>query len=168
MRDDTLDVTNMQTLDEELEPLRFSHLLLLALDATKVRRADIAKACRVLPRTVARWEVGECEPSIPMKTTVILTLHDSHRLPRVLLDKLGEDVGLTAWQLGLAPPPPPDFTPSPATQKVLDDAVREAAEDLAVDPRALRPVLSRVFAALVHYEIPVGAAAEMVVARRRE
>jgi hypothetical protein len=132
-----------------------------------VSRADVAKVCRVLPRTVARWADGDCEPSVQRKTAVIQRLHDSGRLPKALLDKLADDVGLTAWQLGLEPPPPPDFTPSPATQKVLDDAVREAAEELAVDPRALRPVLSRVFAALVRYEIPVGAAVEMVVARRR-
>jgi hypothetical protein len=49
---------------------------------------------------------------------------------------------------------------------VLDDAVREAAEDLAVEPRVLRPVLSALFRALVEYEIPPDAAAEMVLRER--
>jgi hypothetical protein len=51
--------------------------------------------------------------------------------------------------------------------EMTDDAVREAAEELAVDPRTLRPILSRLFAALVRYEIPARAAAEMVVARMK-
>jgi hypothetical protein len=149
----------------ELEPLRFSHLFLLALDATGVSRSDVARACGVVPRTAARWADGDCEPSVAVKTTIVHRLYDSRRLPKALLDKLCEDIGQAAWQLGLEAPPAPVFTPSPATQKVLDDVVREAAEELSVDPRALRPVLSRVFAELVRYEIPVGAAVGMVVRR---
>jgi hypothetical protein len=157
----------MPTRDENLPPLTFAHLLLIALEETKVSRTEMTKACGVLPRTVARWVDGDAEPDIGKKSIVIHLLHDSGRLRKVLLDKLCENIGLEAWQLNLEPPPVPEFIRSPATEKVLDDAVREAAEELGVDPRVLRPVLSRLFAALVRYEIPAGAAAEMVVARMK-
>jgi hypothetical protein len=61
------------------------------------------------------------------------------------------------------PSRPPPSTPSPATTKVLDDAVREAAEELSIDVKTLRPVASRLFEALATYEIPPAAAAQMVL-----
>jgi hypothetical protein len=157
---------SMTTPKETLEPPRFHHLFVIALEQTKVPRAVIAKACGVLPRTVKRWEDDDCEPSVPVKHAALLALHESGRLEPDLLEMLAEDIGLSAWQLGLGPPPPPEFVPTAAAQKVLDDAVREAAEELAVDPRALRPVLRRLFATMTECEIPAHAAVEMVVRKR--
>jgi hypothetical protein len=155
----------METSNEILKPLKFSHLLVLALDATKLPRSALSRACAVLPRTVARWVDGDCEPNVSVKTHAIHALHESGRLPKPLLDALAENIGLTAWQLGYEAPPR-DFTPTPATRKVLGDVVREAAEDLGVGVGTLRPVLAKVFAALEEYEIPARAAAAMVVERR--
>jgi hypothetical protein len=159
--------TPMSSSKEAPKPPTFAELLVAALEETGVRRGAIAQACGVVPRTVARWEDGDCEPGLPMKSTVLVTLYDSGRLSTELLEALAHDYGVEPWQLGMGSPPPPDFTPSPATQKVLDDAVREAAEDLGVDVGALRPVVSKLFAALAQYEIPPGAAAGMVGKRRK-
>jgi hypothetical protein len=145
----------------------FGHLLLLAMQMTGVTRAQIAHACHVNSRTVARWENAENDPPLQAKTHAIDVLVESGKLDPKLLELLTGNVGLEPWSLGYQAPPAPEFTPSAATRKVLDDAVREAAEELAVDPRVLRPALSKLLRALVQYEIPPGAAAEMVVERLR-
>ena len=144
-------------------PIPFSLLFLIALEATGVTRNAIARACGVLPRTVARWEDGDVEPLLATKIQIINTLHDSEKLPQDLLERLCKNIGIDAWRLGLAPVPSTPFTPSPATTKVLDDAVREAAEELSIDVKTLRPVASRLFEALATYEIPPAAAAQMVL-----
>src|SRR5438270_13008248 len=96
----------MQAPPEDLPPTGFRPLLLLALEATKVPRAAIPKACGVLPRTVARWQDGDCEPGVVAKSIVILTLHESGRLPQNLLEGLARDIGFDPWQLGIGAPPP--------------------------------------------------------------
>jgi hypothetical protein len=48
-------------------------------------------------------------------------------------------------------------------QTVVDDAVREAAEDLDVTPRALRPILSHLIDRAARAGVPLDAAARMVL-----
>jgi hypothetical protein len=157
----------MSDSQSDLEDVHFGHLLLLAMRLTGVTRSQIATACSVNSRTVARWENAENDPPLPAKTHAIEALQQSGKLDPKLLALLTNNVGLEPWSLGYGTPPVPVFTPSAATRKVLDDAVREAAEELGIATGVLRPALSKLLRALVEYEIPPGAAAEMVVERSR-
>ena len=56
----------------------------------------------------------------------------------------------------------------PNAQKVVDDAVREAAEELSLDPRVLRPVVSRLYEAIAQGGVPPDAAARLAVAPRKK
>jgi len=71
-------------------------------------------------------------------------------------------------ELGIDPPPEIPFVPTPAHQKAIDDAIREAAEELEIEPRKLRPVASRLFGALARSGVPVEAAAGMAFARAKK
>jgi transcriptional regulator with XRE-family HTH domain len=146
--------------------------MLAARKAARVTRSEIAHECQVLPRTVARWEDGESDPGLLKRGKVVKALYATGRTPRHLLEALAEQASVTLWQLGLELPPGTKpvapvsaYVESAAAQKVVDDAVRAAAEDLAIDPRALRPVASRLFEAIAQGEIPAEAAAKMALGR---
>ena len=146
----------------------FGAVLLAARTAAKVTRAELAKGLDVLPRTVARWEADENTPSTTDMQLILHFLHETGRLPRPLLDEYAKVTYLSPWTLGIDPLPEVRFVPTPAHQKAIDDAIREAAEDLEIEPRTLRPVASRLFAALAKSGIPANAAAGMAVARAKK
>jgi transcriptional regulator with XRE-family HTH domain len=151
----------------------FGTILVAARTAAGVSRSEIAKECDVEPRTVARWEADENDPSTDAKWLILHLLHESGRAPRPLLEQLADASDIALWQLGIDPPPhaapaappPAPVAPSPAARKAIDDAVREAAEDLGVDPRTLRPVLRRLLEAIAATGVGTEDAARLVVRR---
>jgi transcriptional regulator with XRE-family HTH domain len=149
-------------------PATFGAVLLAARTAAKVSRAELAKHLDVLPRTVARWEADENYPGGTIIKLILVFLHETGRLPRPLIDEYAEVGHINLWTLGIDPPPTVPFVPTPAHQKAIDDAIREAAEELEIDPRKLRPVAGRLFAALAESGIPADVAAGMAVARAKK
>jgi hypothetical protein len=153
--------------------LPFGAALLAARLAARVSRAQIAATCGVLPRTVARWEAGENDPDATSRELAILFLDGTGCLPRPLLEQLAESGHAPLWSLGIEPPPGATvakasvFVPSAASQKVVDDAIREAAEDLAIPAPSLRPVVSRLLEAIARGGVPADAAARMAIVKRR-
>jgi DNA-binding XRE family transcriptional regulator len=133
----------------------------------RISRVELAKELDVLPRTVARWEADQHDPSETIASLIIL-FFEERGAPRPLLEELAKAAYIHLLSLGIGPFPKVAFKPSAASQKVVDDAVREAAEDLGLEPRALRPVVSRLLEAIAQGGIPADAAAKMAVAREKK
>jgi hypothetical protein len=55
-----------------------------------------------------------------------------------------------------------------AAQKTVDDAVREAAEELGIAPGTLRPVVARLLEAIAQGDVSAQVAAEMAVTRAKK
>jgi hypothetical protein len=146
----------------------YSALLRRALIAARLPDRHLAGPCEVVPRTVARWVAGETLPNPHQQRAIVYLLDEAGLVPRDLLAELAAESNDTLESLGIVPPapPPPPLPPAvPANaQRIVDDAIREAAEALDVTPRVLRPILARAFAALAEGKVPADAAARLAVA----
>ncbi len=152
------------------ESLGGEDALRAAREALHVDRAIAAKACDVVPRTLSRWEAGASWPPLEDRFTLLRLLID---LPLPELEKLADLAMTTLGAAQTTVVPHPDDVVAPASvvlappsasaQKVLDDALREAAEDLAVHAAALRPVASRLLDAIAKTGGTLDVAARMVI-----
>ncbi len=147
----------------------FGSAFLRARAVLRIGRGDVAHACRVTMRTVARWEADESWPTLEDRH-LLLRLYS--KLPREDLHSMAALAQTTLAAAGIpetpvaAPPSPGPLPPAPfsaAAQKVVDDAIREAAEDLGLVARDLRPVASRLFDARARAGVTPEAAARMVL-----
>jgi transcriptional regulator with XRE-family HTH domain len=136
---------------------------------------QLAAALGRRPMAVNRWEMGAMVPRLEDRLRVLHALDDA---PRADLERLAIAAGTTLRAAGFedepAPPPaaapsaaplapPPPSTLSPLAQAMVDDAVREAAEDLEVAPQKLRPALSRMLDRIARAGVPIEAATRMVL-----
>jgi transcriptional regulator with XRE-family HTH domain len=157
------------------KPSPFAAALTAARQAAGVTQTQIARELELYPNQVHRWEKQGTFPSMEKRIAVLRMLKGA---PRALLDELARqsDVTLESIGMGLPPPPPPSppahaAAASPATappmaanaQATIDDAVREAAEEMDVSPKVLRPALSRMLDRLARTGVPIDAAARMVL-----
>jgi transcriptional regulator with XRE-family HTH domain len=153
-------------------PSSFGAALTMAREAARMSKTDIALALSTLPNTVYRWETTKARPSMEVRIKLLRVLSDA---PRDKLQQLADEAEVSLASIGLGAPPPPAANPAvpppapapppiPAgAQAIVDDAVREAAEELDLAPKALRPVLSRMLDRLARAGVPVDAAARMVL-----
>jgi transcriptional regulator with XRE-family HTH domain len=144
--------------------------------ALGIQRDTVAGACGVRPRTVSRWENDQNSPS----------LADRHRLLHVVLDapleqleELARLAGTTLDAAGIEVLPPdeptvvalpaaapaPQALPGPTAQKAIDDAIREAAEELNVRAGDLRAAAGKLLAAIRGTGATLEEATRMVLAR---
>ncbi len=130
------------------------------------------------PTQVYRWEQLRVVPRHEVKVRVLRALAEA---PREVLARLAAASDVTLESLGLAPPPAappppavaaptpvaPPVPPAPkldaSAQTVVDDALREAGEEIDVSPRVLRPALSRMLDRMARAGVPMDAAARMVL-----
>jgi hypothetical protein len=92
---------------------------------------------------------------------------------RPLLETLAAESEVDLATIGMGAPPPPVVVASPpvavaptippTAQATVDDALREAAEEIEVTPKLLRPALSRMLDRLARGGVPMDAAARMVL-----
>ncbi len=148
------------------EKQAYGALLQQAVALARLSPYEIAKACEVVTRTVARWEAGQTQPNPFQQRNIVHLLHKTGRVPRKMLEELALASADDLVSLGLEAPPPKRSPAPPNAQKIVDDAVREAAETLSVDPKVLRPVASRLFQAIAEGSVPAEAAAQLAVAER--
>jgi transcriptional regulator with XRE-family HTH domain len=160
-------------------PSSFGVALRSAREAAGLSQTRVAHEMRTYPQTVHRWEKSSSIPTMEVRIALVRLLKDA---PRPLLEELAEESNLDLASLGMEPPPPAAPAPSaplaapapppppapppviPATaQAMVDDALREAAEEIDVAPRALRPALSRMLDRLARGGVPMDAAARMVL-----
>jgi transcriptional regulator with XRE-family HTH domain len=133
----------------------------------------VAELHGVSPRTVERWVLRETTPPLHERIKLLRTLRDA---PLHLLETLARVSGTTLDAAGIAsapasaPPPPSSLFLSPmsqsigaSAQRVIDDAVRELADELDLTANTIRPGLSRFLGALAVVGAPVDAAARMVL-----
>jgi transcriptional regulator with XRE-family HTH domain len=154
----------------------FGEALETARESIGMSKTQLAYAVRVLGNTAYRWEKQGTMPVMEMRIKILRTLAAA---PRALLEALAEESGVTLESIGMAlPPPPPPPAPilptAPASQgaappvpanaqATIDDAVREAAEEIDVSPKLLRPALSRMLDRLARTGVPLDAASRMVL-----
>jgi transcriptional regulator with XRE-family HTH domain len=154
----------MSTPTDDDNRLSFGAALLAARKAARVTRAELAKEMDLLPRTISRWETGQNVPDSTRRELVIHALYRTGRVPRALLEQLADAAYTRLWMLGIEARPAAPWVPTPAHAKIVDDAIRQAAEDLGIQARALRPAVSKLLGALARGGIPAGAAAELALA----
>jgi hypothetical protein len=150
------------------EKQAYGALLGQAIALARLRPYEVAKACEVVTRTVARWQAGQTQPNPFQQRNIVFLLHETGRVPRAMLEELASASADDLVSLGLESPPAKRPVAPPNAQKVVDDAVREAAEELSLDPKVLRPVVSRLYQAIAEGNVPADAAARLVVAERAE
>ncbi len=149
----------------------FAAALTLAREATRMSKSDIAREIGTYPNTVYRWERHDSRPSMEVRIRLLQILRDA---PRPLLESLAAESEVDLVSIGLtppAPPPPPVPAVAPAqpaaipasAQAMVDDALREAAEEIDVTPKLLRPAMSRMLDRLARGGVPIDAAARMVL-----
>jgi hypothetical protein len=153
----------------------FGEALRHAREAAGLTQAALARHLKKTPVSAHRWETQGVRPPYEARVEILRFLA---KAPRPLLEALADmsDVDLdSVLPLPPAPvpvPPAPHVAAAPPlpakvmlanAQTLLDDAVREAAEDLDVSPRVLRPVLSRLLDRAARAGVPVDAAARMVL-----
>ncbi|MGO8999947.1 MAG: helix-turn-helix domain-containing protein [Polyangiaceae bacterium] len=144
-------------------PLPFGVALTKAREAAGLSQTQIASRLRTLPNTVHRWEKRRSIPSMEVRIALLRLLAEA---PRALLEDLAEEANVDLASIGMGPPPPPVTalpSLSPTAQATVDDALREAAEEIDVTPRVLRPALSRMLDRLARSGVPIDAAARMVL-----
>jgi hypothetical protein len=130
----------------------------------------VAELHGVSPRTVERWVLRETTPPLHERIKLLRTLRDA---PLPLLETLARVSGTTLDAAGIASqstPPPASLFLSPmpqsiatTAQRVIDDAVRELADELDLTANTIRPALSRFLGALAEVGAPVDAASRMVL-----
>ncbi|MGO8996470.1 MAG: helix-turn-helix domain-containing protein [Polyangiaceae bacterium] len=131
----------------------------------------VAELHGVSPRTVERWVLRETTPPLHERIKLLRTLRDA---PLPLLETLARVSGTTLDAAGIAPAPHASTPPPPTSlllhqsigasaQRVIDDAVRELADELDLTANTIRPGLSRFLGALAGAGAPVDAAARMVL-----
>jgi transcriptional regulator with XRE-family HTH domain len=149
-----------------------------ARDAVHLTQRQLAARVGKKPTQVYRWEQLRVVPRLEDRMRVIQALAEA---PHDVLARLAAASDVTLESLGLAPPPPPPPTPVATTtpqvaapqapapkleasvQTVVDDALREAGEEIDVSPRVLRPALSRMLDRIARAGVPIDAAARMVL-----
>jgi DNA-binding XRE family transcriptional regulator len=151
-------------------PSTFGVALMNAREATGLSQTELAARLRTLPNTVYRWEKRRSKPPMEKRIALIRALADA---PRALLDELADESGVDLLAIGMGPPPPAvpaavPLVPVPSaitatTQTMVDDALREAAEEIEVSPKVLRPALSRMLDRLARGGVPIDAASRMVL-----
>jgi transcriptional regulator with XRE-family HTH domain len=123
---------------------------------------------------VHRWEKQGVVPHLEDRIRVVRALAQA---PPAMLKRLADASGVSLESLGLAPrpapaPPPPVLQPpslspptalDPSAQTIVDDALREAAEEIDASPKTLRPALSRMLDRIAKAGVPIDAAARMVL-----
>jgi transcriptional regulator with XRE-family HTH domain len=142
-----------------------------ARDAVHITQRQLAAKVGKKPTQVYRWEQLRVMPHLEDRMRVIQALAEA---PHVLA-RLAAASDVTLESLGLAPPSPVATTtlvttpPAPApkldasAQTLVDDALREAGEEIDVSPRVLRPALSRMLDRMARAGVPMDAAARMVL-----
>ena len=146
----------------------YGALLTRAIRMARLDPYEIAKPCQVVTRTVARWQAGETQPNPFQQRNIVHLLHETGRVPRAMLEELALASADDLVSLGLESPPPKRPAAPLNAQKVIDDAVREAAEELSLEPKVLRRVASRLYQAIAEGNVPADAAARLAVAGRAE
>ena len=157
------------------KPSTFGAALTSAREATGMSQTSIASHFDTYPNTVYRWERRRTMPSMEVRMELLKLLEDA---PRPLLEALARESGVDLASIGMGLPPPArpaappaaaaPLPPAPAAipataQSMVDDALREAAEEVEVSPKVLRPALSRMLDRLARGGVPIDAAARMVL-----
>ncbi len=151
----------------------FGVALRRAREAAGLTQSAVARHLHKTALTVHRWEMQNVRPTFEDRVTLLRTLA---KAPRPLLAELATASEVQLDSVLPLPPPPAPVPPPVAVasappakvmdanaQTVVDDAVREAAEDLELSPRVLRPVLSRFLDRVARASVPMDAAARMVL-----
>jgi transcriptional regulator with XRE-family HTH domain len=154
-----------------------------ARDALHITQRQLAARVGKKPTQVYRWEQLRVVPRLEDRMRLIQAMAEA---PHDVLARLAAASDVTLESLGMAPPPPPPPPPSPppatttpplvaaappapapkleaSVQTVVDDALREAGEEIDVSPRLLRPALSRMLDRIARAGVPIDAAARMVL-----
>lgn len=154
------------------KPSPFGEAVLALRTHLRISQREVGQSLGTYSNTVYRWETSTAIPSMEMRIALLRLFKAG---PRPLLEALAtasnvslesagiakaEPVVASAAPLPTAPPAPPL---PPTAQTTVDDAVREAAEEIDVSPKALRPVLSRMLDRLAKSGVPMDAAARMVL-----
>lgn len=152
-------------LSEMGELTSFADALEAVRKSLHLTQRRVAELHGVSPRTVERWVLRETTPPLHERLSLLRTLRDA---PLPLLEKLARASGTTLEAAGMAPAQPSAAAPSitgigPTTQRAIDDAVRELADELDVAASTIRPGLSRFLGSLAGAGVPVDAAARMVL-----
>jgi transcriptional regulator with XRE-family HTH domain len=147
-------------------PLPFGVALTKAREAAGLSQTQIAAKLGRGPNTVHRWEKRRSIPSMEVRIALLRLLADA---PRSLLEDLADESKVDLASIGMGPPVAE--APSAAStaaiqagaQTMVDDALREAAEEMNVLPMVARPALSRMLDRLARGGVPIDAAARMVL-----
>ncbi len=143
-----------------------------ARESTGMTQTDIAMELKTYPNTVYRWERRNSMPAMEVRVKLLRLLEGA---PRPLLQALASESGVQLASIGMggaaAAAPAVQAAPAPAVvaaipasaQATVDDALREAAEEIEVSPKVLRPALSRMLDRLARGGVPMDAAARMVL-----
>jgi transcriptional regulator with XRE-family HTH domain len=151
------------------KPTSYGVALTKAREAAGLSQTQVAARLRTYPNTVHRWERQQTRPAMGTRIALLRMLESA---PRDLLEDLAEESNVELASIGLAPPAPAVAAGSPASpsspipataQTLVDDALREAAEEMNVLPVLARPALSRMLDRLARGGVPIDAAARMVL-----
>jgi DNA-binding XRE family transcriptional regulator len=164
-------MTKRSVIDVE-NPQSFAEALTVAREGAHLSKTQLAHALRTYPNSVYRWEKQNVVPSVETRIEILRALA---RAPRRQIERLAAhaQVDLASIGMGAPVPAPPVVAQAPAppvppvipatAQATVDDALREAAEEIDVAPKVLRPALSRMLDRLARAGLPLDAAARMVL-----
>jgi transcriptional regulator with XRE-family HTH domain len=154
----------------------FGRVLREVRNAVHMTQQQLAAAVSRRSMAVHRWEQLGTVPHLEDRIRIIQALAAA---PRADLERLAVASGTTLRAAGIEEPAPPALpspvvaSPSPApaapaslsplAQGLVDDAVREAAEELETTPQQLRPALSRMLDRIARAGVPIEAATRMVL-----
>jgi DNA-binding XRE family transcriptional regulator len=136
--------------------------------ACGLTQANLARRVGQGNTAIFRWEKGSLLPKLETRIRVVRALGSA---PRPMLERLANAGDVSLAMLGLVPaeaqaaPGSSDSSGSlgASAQALVDDALREAAEEADVSPKLLRPALSRMLDRLARARVPMDAAARMVL-----
>ena len=153
-------------------PTGFGVALTRAREALGLSQTAVALHLETNPNTVHRWERRGFTPAMEKRIELLRFLKN---VPPPLLEMLAAESDISLASIGLAPVavpvtaapvPAPWLAPAPvpaSAQATVDNAVREAAEEIDIAPKVLRPALSRLLDQLAKGGVPMDAAARMVL-----
>jgi len=131
--------------------------------ACGLTRVGLAKRIGNGTTAIYRWEKGTLVPALESRLRVVNGLKNA---PRPMLERLARAADVSLPPAPVAAAPASQGTPEAlgaSVQSLVDDALREAAEDADVSPKLLRPALSRMLDRLAKARVPMDAAARMVL-----
>jgi len=134
---------------QERHPTPASEALRTARKAARLKQGDFATALKVHPRTVARWERGQTQPSKDEWTGIVSFL-------------AGFAPELAQRLAAVADVPSPVPAPPAVDQRAIEEALYRAADQLDVSPRRVRQALRELLSTAAAAHASLGDLAQAV------